>query len=124
MKVSRINWPLDVPEKLISACDDDLCFIQKQVQDGICHLYKFESETADLLIVTRGEETQSRNELVIVCAAGHGMKEVGTLLIENAKRLGFDSIHYHCNEAVQRLYSQFGFAGEEIERVYQVALRG
>ncbi|MFD1385150.1 hypothetical protein ACFQ45_17505 [Rhodanobacter aciditrophus] len=124
MKVQRINWPLKVPEKLLTACGDDFKTIRNQVQDGIAHLYKLESDNTDLLVVTRGEETPSGREFVIVCVAGHGMKDAGQFLIDNASRLGFDSIRYHANEATHRLYSAYGFGGDEIERVYKVALGG
>jgi hypothetical protein len=124
MKVTRINWPYDVPEKLKKACSDDIETIRNQVQDGVSQLYKFESDDTDLLVVTRGEETPSGKELVIVCVAGQGMKDAGQILIDNASRLGFDSIRYHANEATHRLYSGYGFGGAEVERVYKVALRG
>ncbi|TBR44343.1 hypothetical protein CBF23_003230 [Marinomonas agarivorans] len=125
MKVTRMSWPYEVPEKLQKACANDFEEIRNQVQDGISHLYKLESDTADLFVVTRGEELSSgKKELVIVCAAGEGMKEAGRVLIDNAKRLGFDCIRYHGNEALHRLYSSYGFGGEEVERVYQVALVG
>lgn len=125
MKIDRVSWPLNVPEKLKKACGDDFVTIRNQVQDGISHFYKFESEDTDLLIITRGEETPSGKELVIVCAAGEGMKEAGQVLIDNARRLGFDSIRYHASsEATHRLYSGYGFGGVEVERVYKVALGG
>lgn len=124
MKVSRINWPYEVPEKLAKACGADLKTIRNQVQDGVSHLYKFASKDADLLVVTRGEETPSGKELVIVCVAGQGMKDAGQLLIDNARRLGFDSIRYHASAATHRLYSGYGFGGVEVERVYKVALGG
>lgn len=124
MNVQRINWPLEVPEKLMKACGDSFKTIRNEVQDGICHLYRLEGQETEVLIVTRGEETPDGKELVIVCAAGHGMKEAGQLLIDNARSLGFDCIRYHGSEATHRLYSGYGFGGHEVERVYKVALGG
>lgn len=124
MKANRINWPYKLPEKLAIACGKDLSAIRNEVQCGICHLYHLTSKNTDILVVTRGEEVLEHKELVIVCVAGHGMKEVGQFLIDNARSQGFDSIRYHCQDAVQRLYSQYGFAGKEIERVYRVEVGG
>jgi len=126
MKVTRISWPYphQMPEKLLKACGDDFASIRNQVQDGLAHLYLIEGENTHVWVVTRGEELPEGKELVIVCAAGYGMKDVGQLLIDNAKRLGFDSIRYHGSEATHRLYSGYGFGGVEVERVYKVALGG
>lgn len=124
MIVNRVSWPVVVPEKLKKACGDDLEIIRNEVQDGVSHLYQIESENTDLIVITRGEETPAGKELVIVCVAGHGMKDAGQLLIDNARRLGFDSIRYHANEATNRLYRGYGFGGVEVERVYKIELGG
>ncbi|MBJ7556559.1 hypothetical protein [Marinomonas spartinae] len=123
MKITQISWPYDVPEKLKKACGDDFETIRNQVQDGICHLYKFESDGVDLLMVTRGEETTRGRELVVVCIGGVGIKAAGQFLIDNALKAGFVSIRYHVqNPVTDRLYRQFG--GKEIDRVYQVVPKG
>ena len=125
MKATRLDWPEIVPPKLEKACGDDMEIVAREVREGISHLYHIVGDGVDLLVVTRGEEYPNGKELVIVCVAGLGMEQVGQFLIDNARILGFDSIRYHCkNQAVQRLYQQYGFAGEEIERVYKVALGG
>jgi hypothetical protein len=124
MKIVRAVWPDVVPEKLLKACAGDVEIIENEVKEGISHLYKMESDNTDLFIVTRGEETKTGKELVIVCAAGHGMKDAGQILIDNARRLGFDSIRYHAKEATHRLYSNYGFGGVEAERVYRISVGG
>lgn len=125
MIVQRVSWPVVVPDKLARACGDDLEAIKAEVMSGICHIYSIESDSANLLVVTRGEESPAGREFVIVCAAGRGMKDAGQFLIDNARRLGFDSIRYHAKSpAVHRLYSGFGFGGVEVERVYKVDLGG
>lgn len=123
MNITRINWPDDVPKKLAKACCGDISIIKKQVESGVSHLYKFEDKFVDLLIVTRGEEFENTKELVIVCAAGDGIKDVGQFLIDAAKMMGFNSIRYHAkSEAVHRLYHRYGFGGEEVERVYKIEI--
>ncbi len=125
MQVTRLDWPEIVPPKLQKACDCDLDIVANEVKEGVSHLYQLTSDKADLLVVTRGEIYPDCKELVIVCVAGEGMEQVGQFLIDNARALGFDSIRYHCkNQATQRLYERYGFAGEEVERVYKVTLGG
>jgi hypothetical protein len=122
MKVERINWPYEVNEKLKKACGVDFVTIRNEVQDGVSHLYHFESELVDLMIVTRGEVTCNGKELVLVCIAGRGMKYAGQLLIDNALRLGFDSIRYHTNQSTHKAGGGLIFNAVEVERVYRVDL--
>ena len=125
MQVTRLDWPESVPPKLKKACGEDVKVVAQEVREGISHLYQIVGNAVDLLVVTRGEEYPNGKELVIECVAGIGMEQVGQFLIDNARNLGFDTIRYHCqNQAVQRLYERYGFAGEEVERVYKVTLGG
>jgi hypothetical protein len=121
MKVSLISWPYVVPDKLLKACGDDFKSIRNSVQDNESNLYHFQGDNTDLFMVIRSEGS----EMVVVCVGGEGIKEAGQYLIENAQKLGFTSIRYHAkNPAVHRLYSGYGFGGEEVERVYKIALGG
>lgn len=125
MKITALNWTAQTDRDIAQAAGADLPLIRGQVKAGEADLYRLESDQTDLLVVARGESTVTGKELVIVCVQGRGMKDAGPVLIEAAKREGFESIRYHCeNPAVQRLYQRYGFAGYEAERVYKIELGG
>lgn len=122
IEAKRIDWPKRCPAKLRAACKTDFEIIKEQVESGISHLYKVTSEKTSMYLVTRGELTPIGKALVVVCVGGSGIKDTGDLVIQEAKRLGFDYVRYHCTKAAHRLYAMNGFGGEEIERVYHIPL--
>ncbi|RCX07051.1 hypothetical protein [Marinomonas foliarum] len=125
MNVSRELWKPETPALLRGACGPDVETIKAQVESGIAHLYHFTGNETDIWLVTRGEEYPEGNELVILCAAGYGMKDAGEVLKDSARLMGFSCIRYHTpNLAVYKLYEKYGFGGAEVERVYKVDLKG
>lgn len=126
MKVTEQSWADDTPEKLRGACGGDNETIKAEVQGGLAKLFHLEAVDVDLWAVLRFERYIEGDEMVVVCVGGHGMENVGSFLIDEANRQGLKAIRYHCQSksGMQRLYERYGFAGEEVERVYKVKLGG
>lgn len=125
MNIAKLEWTEQTDRDIAQAAGADLPLIRDQVKAGLAQLYRLQSQNTDLLVVARGETAVTGKELVIVCVQGKGMKDAGPALMEAAKRRGFETIRYHCeNPAVQRLYQRYGFAGFEAERVYKIELGG
>lgn len=125
MKIKALSWTKQTDRDIAQAAGADLPLIREQVKAGQADLYHLESDHTDLLVVARSETAVTGKELVIVCVQGQGMKDAGPVLMDAAKRQGFKTIRYHCeNPAVQRLYQRYGFAGYEAERVYKIELGG
>lgn len=123
--ITQRQWSESSPKDLRGSCLDDVADIRQQVETGRAHLYHITGNDVDVWAVTRGEEVAGRSELVICCVGGHGMKAAGEALKKAALESGFQTIRYHTrNQAVQRLYQQYGFAGSEVERVYRIELGG
>jgi hypothetical protein len=123
--INRRPWANDTFKKLRGSYDEDAAQIERDVKTGKKHLYQISGKGVDVWAVVKAESSGKGHQLVVCCVGGVGMKEAGNVLMKSAKKQGFESIRYHIkNAAVQRLYSMYGFAGKELERVYKINLVG
>ena len=117
------KWSANTPNDLRGSCMEDVELIRSDVEKGLAHLYQIVDKGVSVWAVTRTEAINGGTELVVMCVGGKGMKKAGKALINAAKRNGFISIRYHSrNEAIPRLYSMYGFMGQEVERVYRLPI--
>ncbi len=117
------KWSENTPNDLRGSCVEDVELIRADVEKGLAHLYQIVGKGVCVWAVTRTEAISGGTELVVMCVGGKGMKKAGEALIDAAKRNGFISIRYHSrNDAIPRLYSMYGFMGEELERVYRLSI--
>lgn len=117
MNITLMNWTDEIGQKLQKSAGDDLAIIKRMVQENSAQLYQLRSDKTDLLMVARAS---GADELVVMCLEGSGLKDAGVAIIEAAKKQGFKTIRYHtASKAIQRLNKLFGFAGDEVERVYR-----
>lgn len=125
IQITESPWLDSTPRDLRGSCGADVEIIKSNVQAGMANLYHLTGNGVDVWAVTRGEDAAYGKEFVVCCVGGRGMRLAGHALKEAAIQSGFNSIRYHTkNAAVQRLYKRFGFAGNEVERVYRLNLSG
>lgn len=125
IKIIQRPWSDSTPSDLRGSCLDDVAQIRAEVEAGKSHLYHITGESVDVWAVTRGEVVGQKAELVVCCVGGVGMQAAGVALKKAAIEQGFQSIRYHSHKpSVQKLYEKYGFAGQEVERVYRIDLGG
>ncbi|KZM43087.1 hypothetical protein OA92_10020 [Marinomonas sp. SBI22] len=125
IEITRCAWDENTPDKLRGACGEWADITRSNVEKGIEQLHHITGSNVDVWAVTRGEVAAHGSELVICYVGGKGMREAGFALKNAAIKQGFKTIRYHTTEpAIHRLYQMYGFAGEEVERVYRLSLGG
>lgn len=123
----KTQWNPHAEKMLFSAAgsNDDLNLIKNDIRNGLSDLWRFDHDTINGYIVTRGERLKNNTlELVIVLGAGRGASEFVPMIIEIAKNYGFDSIRAHNGrKGLNRIYLKNGFKIVEIDNDGQTVVR-
>lgn len=113
--VRKAAWSAEVEQKLAPVLREYLPAIRDNVESGKNQLWIVNST---LHLVT-WMDTQ---ELVIVAAAGTGLREFAPYLYRAAQQAGATTIRFHTKRpALARLLSEWGF--KERERVYAMEVQ-
>lgn len=70
---------------------NDAAILRHQIKTGKAEFFSLDN----CHFVTRAEITSRGHELVICCAEGNGLAKAGRLLMQNARKLGFEFARYH-----------------------------
>ena len=117
------QWLDNATAGLSHALRDDLPLLKAQVNQGIAQLWEITSHQGKSWMITRVENNNDQQELVICCYQGCDLKQVAPIIYESAERQGFASIRFHTQrKGLNRLIVDFGFM--PYETVYRKQLKG